>query len=77
MLPYNPYTLRVSPKTISFTLAFKEAFIDGHNKGHGSRLQIKEKRQQAFDKAKQALTAVSMIRFLPHCVGLIHRQTVL
>ena len=35
MLKANPYTLRVSETTIKFTLAFKEAFMEGYKKGIG------------------------------------------
>ena len=38
----NPYTLRVSQKTISFTLAFKEAFWNGYQEGRSPIQLIRE-----------------------------------
>ena len=44
----NPYTARVSQKTISFTLAFKEAFWQGYEEG---RSPVQLVRELGYDPA--------------------------
>ena len=42
ILKSNPYTARVSEKTISFTRAFKEAFWNGYLEGRGPIQLVRE-----------------------------------
>lgn len=42
ILRNNPFTLNVTPRTINFTLTFKQKFLELYNKGLGAKQIIKE-----------------------------------